>query len=251
MRAVKAAERQAVGGRDHQDLHRPGGDPAYGEAMRRLILGDAVAADRVAAAATPGGTGAIRQALELIRLAAPDATVWMSAPTWPNHPSIIRYLGMKTGRVPLFRRGQPRRRFRRDAGRSGARRNPATWCCCTAAATTRPAPTRRPSDWGRIVAAAAADRRRAAGRPRLSGLWRRARRGRRRHPPDRGGAARGADRRLLLEELRHLPRTRRAADGDLGQGRGPRRHPGHARVPEPAELFLPARPRRPAGDDDP
>jgi aromatic-amino-acid transaminase len=44
--------------------------------------------------ATPGGTGAIRQALELIRLASPGARVWLPAPTWPNHPSIIRYLGI-------------------------------------------------------------------------------------------------------------------------------------------------------------
>ncbi|MFN7597381.1 MAG: aromatic amino acid transaminase, partial [Cereibacter sp.] len=50
--------------------------------------------DRIAAVATPGGTGAIRQALELIRLASPAARVWLSDPTWPNHPSIIRYLGI-------------------------------------------------------------------------------------------------------------------------------------------------------------
>lgn len=78
------------------------GDPAYGAAMRDLILGDAVSKDRVAAVATPGGTGAIRQALELIRLAAPDATVWLSAPTWPNHPSIVKYLGMTMAEYRYF-----------------------------------------------------------------------------------------------------------------------------------------------------
>jgi aromatic-amino-acid transaminase len=52
--------------------------------------------------ATPGGTGAIRQALELIQLASPDATVWLSNPTWPNHPSIIRYLGMKMAEYRYF-----------------------------------------------------------------------------------------------------------------------------------------------------
>ena len=62
--------------------------------MVGLVLGDAVPRARVAAAATPGGTGAVRQALELVRLAAPAATVWLSAPTWPNHPSIVAYLGM-------------------------------------------------------------------------------------------------------------------------------------------------------------
>jgi aspartate/tyrosine/aromatic aminotransferase len=41
--------------------------------------------DRTAAPATPGGTGAVRQVLELVRTATPDATVWISRPTWPNH----------------------------------------------------------------------------------------------------------------------------------------------------------------------
>jgi len=59
----------------------------------QMILGDGFA-DRAASVATPGGTGAIRQALELIRMANPAAKVWMSNPTWPNHPSIVKYLGM-------------------------------------------------------------------------------------------------------------------------------------------------------------
>ena len=67
-----------------------------------MILGDAVPMDRVASVATPGGTGAIRQALELIKLASPTATVWLSNPTWPNHPSIIRYLGMKMAEYRYF-----------------------------------------------------------------------------------------------------------------------------------------------------
>ena len=62
-------------------------------AMVGMILGDGFV-DRAASVATPGGTGAIRQALELIRMANPKARVWLSMPTWPNHPSIVKYLGM-------------------------------------------------------------------------------------------------------------------------------------------------------------
>ncbi len=40
------------------------GDPAFADAVRRLVLGDAVAPGRVAAAAATGGTGALRQALD-------------------------------------------------------------------------------------------------------------------------------------------------------------------------------------------
>ncbi len=63
--------------------------------------------------ATPGGTGAIRQALELIRLAAPEATVWLSNPTWPNHPSIINYLGMPMAEYRYFDAETRGRRLRR------------------------------------------------------------------------------------------------------------------------------------------
>ncbi|MEL7093724.1 MAG: aromatic amino acid transaminase, partial [Pseudomonadota bacterium] len=54
------------------------------------------------AVATPGGTGAIRQAFELIKMAAPKATVWLSAPTWPNHPSILKFLGMPMAEYRYF-----------------------------------------------------------------------------------------------------------------------------------------------------
>jgi len=102
MRAIKAAEHQLWQTQTTKSYVGLPGDPAYGAALRDLILDGAVENDRVAAAATPGGTGAIRQALELIRLASPDATVWLSAPTWPNHPSIIKYLGMNMAEYRYF-----------------------------------------------------------------------------------------------------------------------------------------------------
>lgn len=102
MRAVKEAERRILADQDSKAYTGLAGDPAFGNAMIDLVLGDVVARDRIAAVATPGGTGAIRQALELIKMAAPDATVWLSNPTWPNHPSIIKYLGMKMAEYRYF-----------------------------------------------------------------------------------------------------------------------------------------------------
>jgi aspartate/tyrosine/aromatic aminotransferase len=93
MHAVKAAERILWETETTKTYTALAGDPAYNAAMCDLILGN-VGADRRASISTPGGTGAIRQALELIKVASPTATIWLSNPTWPNHPSIIRYLGM-------------------------------------------------------------------------------------------------------------------------------------------------------------
>ena len=101
MRAVKAAEKTLWETEKTKTYTGLAGEPAYNAAMVGMILGGAQA-DRAASVATPGGTGAIRQALELIRLASPGATVWLSNPTWPNHPSIIKYLGMKSAEYRYF-----------------------------------------------------------------------------------------------------------------------------------------------------
>jgi len=102
MRAVKAAEQRLVSEQTTKAYTGQAGDPVFADAMIDLVLDGAVARDRIAAVATPGGTGAIRQGLELIKLAAPDATVWLSNPTWPNHPSIIKYLGMPMAEYRYF-----------------------------------------------------------------------------------------------------------------------------------------------------
>jgi aspartate aminotransferase len=94
MRAVKAAERRLWETQDTKTYTGLAGEPAYNEAMARLVLGPLASRIRPASVGTPGGTGAIRQAFELIRMAAPGATVWVSDPTWPNHTSILNYLGM-------------------------------------------------------------------------------------------------------------------------------------------------------------
>ncbi len=101
MRAVKAAEKKLWETEVTKTYTVLAGEPAYNAAMVKMILGDGYAA-RAASVATPGGTGAIRQALELIKLASPTATVWLSNPTWPNHPSIIKYVGMKTAEYRYF-----------------------------------------------------------------------------------------------------------------------------------------------------
>ncbi|TDE37867.1 aromatic amino acid transaminase [Antarcticimicrobium sediminis] len=102
MRAVKAAEKRIWEQQTSKSYTGLAGDPAYADAMIELILSDAVARDTVAAAATPGGTGAVRQAFELIQMANPKACVWVSDPTWPNHTSILTYLGIETKSYRYF-----------------------------------------------------------------------------------------------------------------------------------------------------
>lgn len=102
MRAIKAAEKQLWEEQETKAYVGLLGDPAYGDAMRELVLADAVPAENVSVAATPGGTGACRQAFELIRMANPDARVFVSDPTWPNHMSILGYVGIEAIKYRYF-----------------------------------------------------------------------------------------------------------------------------------------------------
>jgi aromatic-amino-acid transaminase len=95
MRAVKAAEKQLWETESTKAYTALAGDPAFAEAMTGLVLGDAVTRDQVASIATPGGTGAVRQAFDLIRMANPGARVFVSDPTWPNHLSILAHMGIE------------------------------------------------------------------------------------------------------------------------------------------------------------
>ncbi|MCA0930471.1 amino acid aminotransferase [Ruegeria profundi] len=102
MRAVKAAEKRILEEQETKAYTGLAGDPAYADAMIGLILGASVPRANIAAVATPGGTGACRQAFEMIRMANPSARVFVSNPTWPNHLSILNYLGIETVQYRYF-----------------------------------------------------------------------------------------------------------------------------------------------------
>lgn len=95
MHAIKQAEQNWWGEEDTKVYTALAGDPAFSDGMISLVLGDSVARGNVAAISTPGGTGAVRQAFELIQMANNKARVFVSDPTWPNHLSILKYLGME------------------------------------------------------------------------------------------------------------------------------------------------------------
>lgn len=94
MAAVAAAEARIMATQTTKTYVALSGDGAFRDAIARLILPADVARARIASVATPGGTGAIRQGLEALRLLAPKATIWLPDPTWPNHGAIIDTLGM-------------------------------------------------------------------------------------------------------------------------------------------------------------
>ncbi len=107
MRAVKAAEARIIEEQETKSYLSLAGDRAFLEVMESLLLGGAVPSARVAAVGTPGGTAAVRQICELIKRARPEATIWVSAQTWPNHLPLIAAAGLHS---------QPYRYLDRESG---------------------------------------------------------------------------------------------------------------------------------------
>ena len=70
--------------------------------MRKLVLADSVAIDRVATLQTPGGTGAIRQVFETMKMLNPKGLIWISNPSWPSHMAMAKHMGLKTRAYPYF-----------------------------------------------------------------------------------------------------------------------------------------------------
>lgn len=100
MRAVQTAEQQLLQSQNTKAYTALAGEQAFRDAMADLVLGPAQDPARLASVATVGGTGAVFMALRLVKMARPDAQVWVSDPTWPNHIPITQHvgLGLKTYR---------------------------------------------------------------------------------------------------------------------------------------------------------
>ena len=96
--SVKEAERRLLQDEATKSYLPIDGDPAYGTRVQRLLFGEGaiVREGRAATAQCPGGTGALRVAADYLRAQHEGATVWLSEPTWPNHPSIFAAAGVPT-----------------------------------------------------------------------------------------------------------------------------------------------------------
>jgi aspartate/tyrosine/aromatic aminotransferase len=81
------------------------GDPVYGRLVRELLFdsdSDLVDSGRAATAHTPGGTGALRVVADYLKKLHPASTLWLSEPTWANHPKIFEAAGVSLKTYPYF-----------------------------------------------------------------------------------------------------------------------------------------------------
>ena len=99
LKTVKKAEQYLVTHQETKGYISPAGNPDFNMAVQKLLFGDdhpALKEGRVTTIQAPGGTGGIRIGAEFIKTCKPDATLWISDPTWPNHYGIAKGVGLKT-----------------------------------------------------------------------------------------------------------------------------------------------------------
>ena len=111
LKVIKEAEQRLVDTQVTKAYLGSAGDKRFTELLRPIVLGPHAGDERIAGLQTPGGCGALRLGFELLATANRQARVHVGAPTWPNHPPIIKAAGLEVAEYPYYERGQGITRF--------------------------------------------------------------------------------------------------------------------------------------------
>lgn len=105
MRAVKEAEEWLLKEQMTKTYVGPSGAADFNDVIAELVLGspllDSLGKRRITVQAA-GGCGGLRIAAEFIKKASPDATVWISDPTWANHVPLLGSSGLRIEQYPYY-----------------------------------------------------------------------------------------------------------------------------------------------------
>ncbi|MBS3804482.1 MAG: aspartate/tyrosine/aromatic aminotransferase [Oleiphilaceae bacterium] len=107
MGAVREASKRLLLSETTKSYVGPAGSQGFNSGLTELLLGadSALSRDqRVSTIQTPGGCGALRMAAEFIKICKPDASVWVSTPTWANHLPLLGGAGLRIRDYPYLNR---------------------------------------------------------------------------------------------------------------------------------------------------
>jgi aspartate/tyrosine/aromatic aminotransferase len=102
---IAEAERRYLATEDTK-VHLPiDGAPTFTAATQELVLGSIATldTDRLRTTQTPGGTGALALVAHTLAQTVGPRRMWLSAPTWPNHPSIFQAAGHELAAYRYYR----------------------------------------------------------------------------------------------------------------------------------------------------
>ncbi len=105
LESVKKAEEKLLTSETTKNYMPIDGSPEFGAVVQGLLFGaghEIINSRRAVTAHAPGGTGALRVAGNFIKQQFPNASVWLSEPTWANHPNIFRHAGLELKTYPYF-----------------------------------------------------------------------------------------------------------------------------------------------------
>ena len=78
---------------------------AYDAAVQELVFGSASAArkdGRIVTVQTLGGTGGLKVGADFLKILSPEATVWISDPSWENHRALFEGAGFAVKAYPYY-----------------------------------------------------------------------------------------------------------------------------------------------------
>lgn len=102
MAAVKLAEKKLLDTQDTKAYVGPIGSRPFCAAIIKQVFGPKAETDRIRAAQSAGGTGALRILADLLKDTRPDAAIWISDPTWPNHVPVFKAAGIEMKPYPYY-----------------------------------------------------------------------------------------------------------------------------------------------------
>ncbi len=105
LRAITEAQQRLHGQEQTKAYLPPAGPAGFNQLMQDLIFGaeHSVQRDqRVHTVLSPGGCGALRLGAELIQMARPRTTIWVSNPTWANHVPLLGSAGLQLKEYPYY-----------------------------------------------------------------------------------------------------------------------------------------------------
>lgn len=93
-KAIKAAEKKLLETQDSKAYLGPEGDMEFVHALKPYVFGKGADLSRIEGMQAPGGTGAVRLAVELAKRSG-IKRIWMGTPSWPNHAQIVAAVGLE------------------------------------------------------------------------------------------------------------------------------------------------------------
>lgn len=102
--SVEQAERELLAEQTTKTYLSPLGNEKFNARMTDLVLGAALPGltERISTAQSPGGSGALRLGAQLIMLANPASTAFVSDPTWANHMPLLGGTGITLAKYPYY-----------------------------------------------------------------------------------------------------------------------------------------------------